>query len=82
MVEQTCEDEGDEMTPEWLVDRMILMTVGTFRKKALISTQDIRAVCPVDLSQVSGKHISDVMSRRCDVINERGRYERKYRRRW
>lgn len=82
MVKQTCKDEGDEMKYDWQIDRAILLTVGEFDKKALISTQDIRAVCRVDLSGVSGKHISDVMSRRCDIINERGKYERKYRRRW
>ena len=70
------------MKYDWEIDKAILQTVGEFRKDALISTQDIRTLCPVDLSQVSGKHISDVMSRRCDVINERGKYERKYRRRW
>ena len=82
MVKQTCKDEGDEMKYDWEIDRAILMTVATFRKDALISTQDIRALCHVDLSGVSGKHISDVMSRRCDIVNERGKYERKYRRRW
>ena len=70
------------MKYDWQIDRAILMTVGTFRMDALISTQDIRATCPIDLSGVSGQHISRVLQRRCEVINERGRYERKYRRRW